>query len=75
MKIFNSLMKVRVIVDPIRVSSKTFNNSYVFKKGDILSLMGSLKLHRCNEFLTLVSIDFNCKDLRANPFEEGEFHA
>ena len=55
------------------VSPKAFNNSYMFKKGGIVSLMSYLKLKWCNNFLRLVPTDFKQKDLKETPFEEGEF--
>jgi len=70
---FNSLMDVRRIIHPIGVSPIGFNNSYVFKKGGTLSTMSFL--NRCNKFSGLVSLGFNHKDLRANPFKDEEFEA
>jgi len=70
---FNSLMNVERIADPIGVPPKGFNSSYVFNKDGTLSTMSFLK--GCNKLSRLVSLGFNHKDLRGNPFEDGEFYA
>jgi len=70
---FHRLINVGKIFHPVVVSPKSFNNSYMFKKGGTLSTMHFLK--GCNKLLVLVSLGFIHKYLRANPFEEGEFDA
>jgi len=70
---FNSFMNIGRIFHAIRVAPKGFNKSYVFKNGGTLSTMTFLKW--CNKLSRLVSLSFNHKDLRANPFEDGEFDA
>ena len=73
-KTFNTLMMLEGLFIPLEyISTKGFNNSYVFKKSGTLSTMSFLKGR--NKLSRLVFFGFNHKDLRANPFEEGEFDA
>ena len=74
-EIFNRLMNVGRIAHPIRVSLKSFNNFYMFKKVNTLGIMNFLKLKGYNKLSRLVSLGFNHKDLSASYFKEGEFDA
>jgi len=63
-------VNVKRIAYPIIETPRSFNCSSIFKKGGTLSIMNSFKLKGCNRLSKLVSLDFNHKGLRANPFEE-----
>ena len=63
-----------MVSQPIRVSPKSFNTDYFFKKGGTLSMKNFLKLKKRNKLSRLVPLGFNHKDLRANPFKLWQFH-
>lgn len=55
-----------------------FKNTYVFKKNGVLSTMVVLQVNGCIHVIWLMFLgdsEFDHKDLRENPFEEGEFDA
>ena len=74
-EIFNRLINVGKIFRPIGVSPKSFNNSYMFKKGCTLRIMSFLELNRCNKSSRVVRLDYKCKDWRSNPLLRGEVEA
>jgi len=57
------------------MTSKSFKNSYVFKRGDTLSTLGIFKTKGNIKHLRLMLMDFNIKDLKANLSEEWVFNA
>ena len=66
-KIFSKLINVGKIFHPIGVSPKSFNNSYISKKGGTLSTMSFLKLNGCNKLSRVLYFDYKYKDLRLHP--------
>ena len=73
-EIFNELINVGKIFHPVGVSPKSFNNSYMFKKGGTLSIMSFLKFNGCNKLSRVVCLDYKCNNLRTIPLQGGEIH-
>lgn len=75
--VFNKLMGANNCVwrCSYELAPMTFKTSYAFKKNGVLSTLEFLTLKRCDKFSRMIFMMFNLKDLRANPFEEGEFDA
>ena len=74
-KIFKKLINTGKIFHVIGVSPKSFNNSYIFKKGGILSIMSFLKLNGYNKLSRVVYLDYKCKDMRSNLLQRREVDA
>ena len=53
-------------------SPKIINNSYKFKKGGVLYILGAFKSKGDNKLSRLESMGSNPKDLRENPSQFGE---
>jgi len=70
-EIFKGLMNVGRIAFPIRVSPKSFNNSYMFKKGGTLSTESFLKHNGCNKLSGVVYSNYKCNDFKSNPPQGG----
>ena len=54
---------------------KIFKNSYMFKRGGTLCILGIFKPKANVKYSRSVLMDFNIKDLRVNPSQEGFFDA
>ena len=62
-------MKLRRATYCSDVLLEIFNNSYTFKKRLVLSTWGIFKPKSGKRYATLMSMNFNPKDLRANLFK------
>jgi len=69
---FNKLMSARSCAFNYieKVALKSFKNSYMFKRGGALSTMGIFKPKRNIKYSWLILMDFNDKELTANPSQK-----
>ena len=72
-EIFNKLMNARSYAFNWfeKKILKSFKNSYMFKRGGMLSTLDIFKPKGNVKCSRLVFTVFNIKDLKANPFQEG----
>jgi len=74
-EIFNKIMSVRSYAFNCfeKMTLKSFKNSYTFNRGGALSTLSIFKLTRNIKYSRLILMDFNNKNLRANPSPQGVF--
>jgi len=76
-EIFNKLMSARSYTFYYFevMTLKSFKNSYMFKRGCALSTLCIFKHKENIKYSRFILMDFNNKDLRVNPSQEGVFDA